>query len=224
MGKTYLSTTHLTLIVSVLLAILIAAPARAVKTLYQSKLNGGVQLWIEAVDFDVRDKNKQIQTGNENKRRSKEARQPWLGDDVIFSIGGGFTEYKFKSPVAGPTHIYGRVMDLRGGGQSWYIALNERIVCDGCASLVIDTQGGWTWNSGRDGSRSKNDLKKGKNFVYVTPRESGPGTEPFLDIIVLSTVQLRPTDAEFQAIKERGLAVEPEEKLATTWGALKRAF
>ena len=120
-------------------------------------------------------------------------------------------------------------MDFRGGGQSWFVALNSQVATDqaGGDSLIMDTQEFWGWPQARDVTQSAapKPLKKGKNFIYVNSREASPGQETLMDVIMVSTTPFFPNREVFDNAKRRGaLVVGPSGKLATMWGALKDDF
>ena len=227
MNERHLST-YFTLAISVLLIALFAVPAPAVKRWRESNINGGWQIWNEAADFDRRDKNKTIKTGKKLKKLAEKAPKPWLAEDIIIAnVGGpdvGFNDYDFKSPQEGIVFIYARMMDFRGGGQSWWIALNSEKIADkgqGGESVNLTTGGQWGWKV----ARALTKLKKGKNTVRVVPREGGPELEALMDVFTVSTSKLeRGKEDEFfkNETKPRGLLpVEPGGKLATMWATLK---
>ena len=211
-------------IISLFLTILFILPAPAVKEWRESKLEGGWQIWISAIDFD---NSEIVRTGDQEKKLAGKAQEPWLAKDILIAkVAQGFADYTFESPVAGKAYIWGRVADFRGGGQSWYIVLNSDLIADAGDSLIIDTQGPvWVWRGGRDipESKSPTDLKKGTNTVRVQPREAAADLEALFDVFLISSEPFQPTNEDYEKAKE-GLPVAPADKLATTWGAIKRRF
>ncbi len=208
-------------IMSLFLTILLVLPASAVKEWRESNLEGGWQIWISAIDFES---NVALATGEQQKKLANKAQDPWLAKDLLIAQAvGGFADYIFESPVAGDAYIWGRVADFRGGGQSWFIILNSLNIGDAADSLIIDTQGPvWTWRGGRDipESKSPTDLKKGNNTVRIQPREAAPGLEALFDVFMISSEPFQPTNEDYEKARE-GLSVEPADKLATTWAAIK---
>ena len=239
MKAKHLTTPLITSTISVFLIVLFVAQAPAVQGWRESNHLEGWQIWIEAAHFDRRDKKKDVQLkkGQEVKKLAKQAKEKgefWSEDILIALHGGTFAEYDFKSPVEGKAYICTRVMDFRGGGQSWFVALNSQVAADqaGGDSLIMDTQGFWGWPLAKDVAQSAapKPLKKGKNFIYVNSREASPGLETLMDVIMVSTTPFPPPYKEvFDNARGRGalrgaLAVGPSGKLATVWGALKRDF
>lgn len=227
-------TSFVTFAVSLFLVILFATPAPALEKARISNLNGGWQLWIEGADYDsVEGANVKTLTDaglyNEWKPWFDE-NDPWLSEDILISRDGadGFARYEFDSPIAGDAHVYGRVQSTYNiqeagiGTQSWFLMLNTDST-DG--NVVFDAPGEWTWNAAREGSLSPTPLNAGANFVIAKPREWEPGRDPALDVILISTVALEPTNEMFQnAVVVGPAAVHAVDKLATTWGTIKGSF
>ena len=208
-----LTTVLFPLTISLFLTALLVAPASAVKTWRESKIGGGWQIWISAADFD---RGAGLKRGKEVPKLIKGAPQPFLGGDILIATqGNGFAEYDFESPQQREERkafIFSRVMDFRGGGQSWIV--------DG---LIIDTAGAWQWVTGREGALSQKKLKKGLNTIRITPREAAAGKEALMDVFLVSTKLFNVTDKHYKDAKQQ-LAVEPAGKLTATWAALKNNF
>ena len=206
---------------SLFLTILFILPVSAVKEWRESNLEGGWQIWISAIDFD---KSEVLRTGNQEKKLAGASEEPWLAKDILIAkVANGFADYTFESPVAGKAYIWGRVADFRGGGQSWFIVLNSDNIADAGDSLIIDTHGPvWTWSGGRDNpeSESPTDLKKGTNTVRIQPREAAAGLEALFDVFLISSEPFRPENEDYEKARD-ALPVEPADKLAITWGAIK---
>ena len=211
-----------TLVVCSLL-ILFAIPASAVEDWRESNLNGGWQIWIEAADFDSRDDAEVIKLGEEVKDLKDKAPEPLLGKDIVIAPGPektGFNEYEFQSSESGKAFVYCRMMDYRGAGQSWWIALNidapDNLVDGNYAKT--STGGVWEWKQ----ANLPWELNKGTNTLRIVPREAAAGTEILMDVICVSTVAFAPINDDFIAASIKGLkAVQPEGNLAVTWGAIK---
>ena len=189
----------------------------------ESALNGGWQIWISATDFVEIEG---IETSETDVELGEKAKKPWLSEEILIAkVLGGFADFEFESPVGGEAYMWGRIADFRGGGQSWFIVLNSlNHQGDG---LIFGTPGlAWQWVGNRDvpHSQSPTDLKEGKNTVRIAPREARDGVEPLFDVFMISSKPLEPTDADFNAAQARGLAVEPADKLATTWASIKNRF
>ena len=154
------------------------------------------------------------------------AKKPWLSEEILIAkVLGGFADLSLRVLWVERLTCGGRIADFRGGGQSWFIVLNSlNHEGDG---LIFGTPGlEWQWVGNRDvpNSQSPTDLKKGKNTVRIAPREARDGVEPLFDVFMISTKPLEPTDADFNAAQKRGLAVEPADKLTTTWASIKNRF
>ena len=191
----------------------------------ESNLEGGWQIWIEASDFDERDAAEVLQLGEEaEKDLQDKVADPVLGEDfVIAPIQSGWMQYEFESPEEGEAHGYHRVMDYRGGGQSWHVMLNTENNGQG---MNVDTAKPWVWNSARDGAPTTfpMELIKGTNTVRIAPREAGPGVETLFDIICISTKEFRPKPVDDDFLEARPLgdrAVDSVGKLTTMWGTIR---
>ena len=223
----YISTSFLLAIMALVTILLFAIPVSAVTRARESELKGGWQIWIEASDFSRRDAGKTIKLGAEaDEKLQRKIVEPVLGEDyVITSVQGGWMEYEFESMEAGNAYGYYRVMDYRGGGQSWHVMLNTEVTGQGKA---VDTGMPWVWNTAREGTpQFPKDLKEGRNTVRITPREAGGGQEVLFDIICISTKELRmPVDDDdwSKATPIAPEAVDFSGKLTTTWGTIKNRF
>ncbi|MDE0015974.1 hypothetical protein F4009_03510 [Candidatus Poribacteria bacterium] len=195
----------------------------AVTSWRESERNGGWQIWISATDFE---EIQGIGTSKTEVKLAEKATKPWLSEDILIATDlGGFADFEFESPVEGAAYMWGRIADFRGGGQSWFIVLNS--LNHAGEGLIFGTPGlAWQWVGNRDvpDSKSPTDLKKGKNTARIVPREARAGVEPLFDVFTISTKPIEPTDADFNAAQKRGLAVEPADKLATTWASIKNNF
>ena len=192
----------------------------AVKEWRESEHNGGWQIWISATDFE---EIQGIGTSKTEVKLAEKATKPWLSEEILIATAlGGFADFAFESPVEGAAYMWGRIADFRGGGQSWFIVLNS--VNHEGDGLIFGTPGlAWQWVGNRDvpHSQSPTDLKKGENTVRIVPREAREGVEPLFDVFMISTKPFEPTDADFNDAQAQGLAVEPTDKLATTWASIK---
>lgn len=219
-----LSTKLFIAVMSLFLTILFILPVSAVKEWRESNLEGGWQIWISAIDFD---KSEVLRTGDQEKKLAGASEEPWLAKDILIAkAANGFADYTFESPVAGEAYIWGRVADFRGGGQSWFIVLNSDNIADAGDSLIIDTQGPvWIWSGGRDKpeSQSPTDLKKGTNTVRIQPREAAAGLEALFDVFMISSEPFKPENKDYEKARD-ALSVEPADKLAITWSAIKHRF
>ena len=223
MKERHSTTTRFTLIISTLLIVLFATPAPAIKKWRESKLKGGWQIWIQAAGFDRRGGRggKFQQAGQEVPELAKKVPEAVLGEDVLIaSKEGGFTEFDFEAPNGSDAYLYVRSMDLRqDGGQSWRVRLNNDQ-----EGVVTGTEDAWTWKPEGAAGLAKTKLKKGMNTVRIIPREAAEGRETLMDIFVVSTKAITPTDEDYMKAPDFPLAVEPAGKLATTWAALKHNF
>jgi hypothetical protein len=85
---------------------------------------------------------------------------------------------------------------------------------------LVDAKGPWFWYKGAGAP----DLKPGKNFLDISPRESGlPPNNHAIDMICIRNDGNDPTDDEAKAFasKGQGQAVSVKDKLTTTWGRVK---
>ena len=203
--------------------ILFPIPASAVEEWRESELSGGWQIWIEAADFDSRDDAEVIKLGEEVADLKDKAPEPLLSKDIIIAPGPektGFNEYEFQSSESGSAFVYCRMMDYRGGGQSWWIALNSDSpgVLDDANYAKTSTGGAWEWKQ----ANLPWELEKGTNVLTIVPREANAGVEILMDVMCISTKAFVPTDDDFIAASLKGGgAVSPEGNLAATWGAIK---
>lgn len=209
-----------------------------------SELEGGLQIWIDAgTEPSNREGADTFKLGKDDslaqdflagkakaERDGSDIGGPAIGDDVVIalagSVGSAFIEYTFESPVAGDAFIYCRVGDTRGGGQSMFVVLNsEDHEGDG---LIIDTPGNWAWATGRDNTtKSPTQAVVGENTIRIVPREAEATKETLMDIIMISSTDFEPNDDMFKNASPIGgdpTPVEPADKLATTWGAIKHRF
>ena len=207
---------------SLLLTLLFAVSASAAPV-RESNLNGGTQVWIDTADFDERTMPEALVLGSEDAALAAPS-QPWLGTDIVICVdqsdeakAGAFCKYNFESASTGPAFVYSLIMDYRGGGQSWYVALNTGDENEDDRTKV-STGGAWEWAGGSNG-----ELQQGTNFVRISPREGGPGVETLADIICVSTVEFAPTNDDYLAATATS-AVQPDEKIATVWGSIKSSF
>jgi len=217
-------------VVGLLLVILFAVPAFAVRRPRESRLNGGWQVWIEASDFDKCEPPGGIKTGKEVPNLVKNA-APWLGKDIVIAQAvGGTMSYEFESPVASEAYIYCRLMDYRGdGAQSWTVVLNSNDTKDGGDGMVIDTPDVWAWHTNRDNPAglAGTKLKNGNNTVMIFAREGDAGKEILMDVIMISSKQFvpGPVDENFtKATLLGGKSVQPAERLITIWAVIKSEF
>ena len=220
-------------IMNLLLVFLFAVSAAGVTRARESRLHNGWQIWIEACDFDRRDESEILELGEETdeKLRNRVA-EPVLGEDfVIAPRMEGWMEYDFVSSEAGDAYIYPRIMDYRGGGQSWFVMLNTE--ANGQATPFNTPGLNWSWRVVHPAigqefvPSSPTKLRKGTNTVRITPRETDTGKEVLIDIICVSTKEFGPipTDDDWKNAKPLdGQAVQAGGKLATMWGIIKSDF
>ena len=225
MSAKYLSTTLVKFVICLLLIALLAKPVPAVKKWRESNRDRGWQIWIAAVDFDRRDADKVIKTGKEAQKHAKAAPKPWLAKDIVIAPGPqqvGFNDYDFQSPEAGKAFLACRIMDFRGGGQSWWITINNVDAQLNDQNFVkYKTEANWQWKR----INKAWELKKGRNTVRIVPREADAAKETLMDVFVISNAAYRPLDEHFiRAKKKTAQAVQPARKLATMWGAIKRGL
>ncbi|MFC1718921.1 hypothetical protein ACFL6S_35040 [Candidatus Poribacteria bacterium] len=81
----------------------------------------------------------------------------------------------------------------------------------------------WYWQdhiTGNDGGVTA-DMEVGVNYVRIGARESDPVTFPTIDVICFRNDGSAPTDDEALG---SGAAVEPAQKLSTSWGQIKTTY
>ena len=248
MREKKLSTLFVTVLIGFLLTILFATPVPAIEKWRESALNGGWQIWIEAADYDSRERTEDAKTLTEaglfeEWKKWYDENDPFLSEDILISMtASGVAVYNFVSPAAGDAHVYGRAQSayvMQNAGiqtNSWWLLLNvETFLEDN--SQVIDSPGVWTWKSGRLGSLAPTQLVAGDNVMRARIRESSERQENLLDVILVSTVELGPMEDEttlqrgpidemFKAATPTGpaSAVQAGGKLATMWGTIKVSF
>jgi len=92
--------------------------------------------------------------------------------------------------------------------------------------VLVDAKGPWFWYKGNGNP----DLKNGKNFLNISPRESGlPPNNHAIDMISIRNDGNDPNDAEATPFVSDGKflgggedqAVDAKDKLTTTWGKIK---
>jgi len=218
-----LSSSFVKFTISLSLIFMFVAPVLAVEEWRESQLNGGWQIWIEAANFDRRDENKVIKLAEEVPDLAKNAPEGLTGDFIIAPgpQKTGFNEYDFESPHEGDAFIYCRVMDYRGGGQSWWVGLNcnEDTLLDDEHYVKVSTTADWEWKT----RPNMNELKEGTNTMRIVPREAAAdGMEILMEIFMVSTVDFTPTDDDFNNAKQTSAkALQPQGTLAIRWGTLK---
>ena len=242
MHKRHLSTQIFGFTISLLLmfVLVIQVPAET----RASELEGGLQIWIDVgTEPSNREGEDTFKLGKDDslaqdflagnakaERDGSDIGGPAIGDDVAIalagSVGNAFIEYNFDSPIAGDAFIYCRVGDTRGGGQSMFVVLNsEDHEGEG---LIIDTPGNWAWATGRDNTtKSPTQTVVGQNTIRIVPREAEAAKETLMDIILISSTDFEPNDDMFNNASPLAgdpTPVEPADKLATTWGAIKHSF
>lgn len=214
-----------------IILILIPHDALAVKSWRISEEAGGWQIWIEAGNFDRRDPDKNIKKTAEADAKDRgdgylaenkngisvNILQATFGQTSDFAITKekAFVEYTFNVDKAGPAFGYMRTMDLRGGGQSLWLALNPG---KGGGPVQIDTTGVWTWL----GKPFTNQLLSGANSIMIAKREGDERGACLVDIVMVSTVNFTPTDDHFLKARRQGImSVDFKGKLTKVWGDIK---
>jgi hypothetical protein len=233
------------ILLSILVALLLATtPVYAVKVAKGSNLGGGHQIWFEAEDYDVRDpdtdeffpvvENADASGGKVIGRAGAEGgRISWTFD--ISAVGGSggtwYLWYRGINPANSSDYMLvdGDPDDLpipagppHPGG-------------DGTAPFVNDDDrvfeaniGDWDWASpdpGADGTAHgeghTKELQNGVNTMHIYHRQGNDTV--FKDVFMWTDVaDYIPTDDDYNnAAVVGGAAVQPLDKLATTWGSIK---
>jgi hypothetical protein len=209
-------------------------PTFAIKGDVKVSKNGkGEQLWFEAEHFDERSPNENYKLG-----KAEKALKPTDGvfGDIVTNTGGdGWIRYNFDISLAG-----GKAGDWRfiariinpNNHSDWLWVLGD----DGDKipevkpafvrpdHIIFENNNPvWTWvrdgDFGLDGG-TINKLKNGENVMIIWYR--GSDLEDQYDVFVWSSdLDYEPTDDDYKNAKVKKLAVQPEDKLATTWAQIK---
>jgi hypothetical protein len=158
----------------------------------------------------------------------------WMpGPPATGGGGKGFAEFNLNIPKAGTYAIWGRVIAWDGNSDSFWVTVVPPDPADQDPQQTGDThyrwavqQGNeWHWdkvNQWLDGGtfERKWDLPKGKVLLKIWTREDAT----MLDCLYI-TDNLSDDEAEVQPKlpSELATAVEPHEKLSTTWARIKSA-
>ena len=205
-------------------AVPISRPQKAPKW-RESEEEDGFQIWIEAGDFDYRDKNENMKRIDEAEDMNKgdgyisvdnngvSVKVLDLGDVTTFEIAQeeAFSAYEFRTDAA-EVLGYIRIRDLRGGGNSWWVGINPDKTP---AAANIGTSGAWVWAS------FLINLEPKVNTIVIGKREADQRGASLVDMIVISTVTIKPTEEMYQNATQKGVSVERKGKLTTTWGDMK---
>lgn len=223
------------LVVICFLALEHAMSAFAVKEFKVSQYNKGHQIWFEAEAFDERSPNQNYKLG-----LAEKALKPTNGafEDIITNPGGGkgWILYKFDirraGGKAGNWRFIGRIINPNNHSD-WLWVLGD----DGDKIPEVEpafvrpnhiifenNTPNWAWvkdgDFGIDGG-TVNKLKEGENVMMIWTRQSD--LEDQYDVFMWADdLTYQPTDDDYKnATPKKGLAVEPEGRLTTTWGKIK---
>lgn len=213
-----------------------ANSALAVKKFKVSTYGGGHQIWFEVEDYDERnpDKNDYYDV-IDNKKAPKGA----FGK-VINRTGrnGGFVRWAFDISQAGGKggdwYFWGRVLNP-GNASDWLVvdghpgdkipALKGKGLFDiqGVIPQRIFEQNlgpPWTWARNPPVEGHIKTLKNGENTMYIFHRQGVRTT--FWDVFCWSDKRgYVPNDGDYKKAEKKTLAVNPTNKLATTWFDIK---
>jgi len=221
----------------------VAASAHAVKKWKVSDVDGGAQIWFEAEDFDERD------SPNIYQLRKAEAKldleKDAFGDAITNTRGvdGGWLLYRFDISKAGGKggewYFWGRVVNPANQSDwLWVVGVDGKDIPKAkpkelqdagnaaaqAANRIFeaDMPAPWKWDGGtREGHRHK--LLDGENIMMIWWRQSN-STDQWDVFMWANKSSYRPTDDDYRNAKAgRVLAVQPRDRLASAWAALKSA-
>ncbi len=229
------------------LVVLILPPGlvMAVEEFRVSEFGGGVQIWFEAEAFDERNPegNRYFKvTGEQN---APKAPKDAFGEAVTRSGGaGGMIRWTFdisrtEGGKGGNWHFWARI--LNPNNQSDYMLVKEDRDDDdipdgppfpggdGVAPfsnpddrVFEQSIAAWGWWGNSEGSTKE--LQDGENTMFIFHRQGNEAV--FWDVFVWTdSTTYRPSDDDYTnaEVKSGKIAVQPLEKLSTTWGSIKDA-
>jgi len=230
---------------ALVLAFLISIPGmvQAVEEFKVSDFAAAIQIWFEAEDFDERNPEGDryfIVTGQPG---APEAPKGAFGEAVTRRGGSGGMirwdfDISFTEGEAGTWYFWGRVHNV--GNLSDYMLVKDDPDDDipngppfpgGDAAAPFDneddrvfeaTSAEWSWWGGGDEGSDK-ELQDGENSMYMFHRQ-GAATV-FWDVFMWTDdATYRPSDEDYtnaKIAKKKPEAVQPLEKLSTSWGSIK---
>jgi hypothetical protein len=222
----------------VALAMLFSVPGivRAVEEFKISANGAGVQIWFEAEDYDLRDPDT-----DEFYLVAPSPPAGVFGDALTrVNAAGGMISWTFDISQAGGTGgtwtFWGRIynpdnlsdyMLVEGDPDDALPTGPPYPGSDGTAPFTNDDDRifeetvedwGW-WGDGDEGSTKE--LQSGENTMYIYHRQGD--TTVFWDVFMWSSdPDYVPTDDDYINAESRtAAAVQPSDKLSTTWGSIK---
>lgn len=198
-----------------------------------STFGTGVQIWFEAEDFDERSSNENYKLGS-----AENALTPTDGafGDIVTNTGGnGWLRYNFDISLAGGTagawRFIGRIINP-SNASDWLWVLGDdgdEIPSEDPGIFVRpdhiifeNNTPDWAWvrdgDFGADGG-TVNQLQDGENVMMIFTRGSNL-TDQYDVFLWSSDLDYEPTDDDYQNATA-ATAVQPQERLTTTWGKLK---
>ncbi len=231
------------LVLVLVVLILPTGLAMAVEEFRVSELFGGIQIWFEAEAFDERlpegDRFFKV-TGEQN---VPDAPDGAFGEAVIRSGGaGGRISWTFDLSRTeggeGTWYFWGRVHNVGNlsdymlvegdpddddlpdappfpGGDLAFDNVDDRIF----ENTMLD----WAWWGNSEGSNKE--LQDGENTMHIMHRQGNETV--YWDVFMWTDAAgYRPNDDDYtnaKVMKADDIAVQPVEKLSTTWGSIKDA-
>jgi len=224
---------HVFFCVSLMLLLIVAMSADAVKEFKVSNYDDGHQIWFEAEHFDERSPNENYKLGIAEK-----ALKPTNGafGDIVTNTGGkGWLLYRFDISAAGGKsgewRFIGRLINPNNHSD-WLWVLGD----DGNEIPQVEpgfvrpddiifenNTPNWAWvrdgDFGKDGG-TVNKLQKGENVMMIWTR--GSSLEDQYDVFMWADkLDYEPTDDDYINAEKWEMSAQPQGKLATVWSRLK---
>lgn len=194
---------------------------------------GGHQIWFQAEHFDERSPNENYKLG-----KAEKALKPTAGafGDIVTNAGGqGWLLYRFDISLAGGRagkwRFVGRIINPKNHSDwLWVLGDDGKTIPKVKPAFVrpdhiIFENNTPTWKWVRDGDFGKdggtiNKLQNGENVMMIWTR--GSSLEDQYDVFMWADdPEYVPTDEDYLKAKVKRLAVQPHDRLTTTWGRLK---
>lgn len=229
---------------SVLLVLLVATvPAYAVDAFRVSELGGGHQVWFEAENYDERDPEANAEGLEYYQVVDKEDA---FGQAITRPGGaGGYIKWVFDisaaNGVGGEWRFWARVINPNNTSDFLVVEGSDDAkiadafamgvpypgrpgpFVDGEDRIFEQSQGPpWTWGINPSAQGHIQELQDGVNAMYIFARQGDPNI--FWDTFCWAdSADYVPTDEDYQNANEVTAAVQPADKLASTWGRMKSA-
>ena len=198
-----------------------------------SQHGGGHQIWFQAEYFDERSPNENYKLG-----KAEKALKPTDGafGDIVTNTGGdGWLLYRFDISLAGGKagdwRFVGRIINPNNHSDwLWVLGDDGKEIPKVKPAFVRpddiifeNNTPDWAWvrdgDFGKDGG-TINKLQNGENVMMIWFR--GSSLQDQYDVFMWADdPEYVPTDEDYQKAKVKKLAVQPHDRLTTTWGRLK---